>query len=809
MRPPVHLLRSPALGTAASLAIVIVLGFVPAVSAQAALSDDQVDFERHLMGLFGKMGCAAGSCHGSFQGKGGFRLSLFGYDPAKDYHALTRESYGRRINPVHADQSLLLLKATGQVEHGGGRRFALDSWQYRAFRDWITAGAVWHAGSGEVIALAIHPPELAFRKPGETVRLTARAQFKDGSAKDVTRFCEFRVHDDSVAEVAPDGAVKALKPGDTALVVAYRGNVKALRALVPLEQAAISGRHTECACYNYVDTHVFAKLRRLNMTPSDLSGDAEFLRRVTLDTIGALPTPDEVRAFLADTRNDKRKRKIDELLAHPMHAALWATKFSDITGNDTDSLEALPSQAKQSQMWHDWFRKRVAENVPYDQIVRGVLTATSRDGKPPEDWIKDVQKIGEQAQKGFETDYPQRVSLDLYWRRRTAVPLEQWGERTAAAFLGVRLECAQCHKHPTDRWTQADYRAYANLFAPVNVGVSADAKQALDAENQARAAALKAKNPKAQFVPLREVFIGPARAALTHPDTGEALPARFLGGHAPVVGRSGDQAPTGGQDPRAALVDWMVAPDNPFFARSFVNRVWGHYFGLGIVHPVDDFSLANPPSNENLLDALAKDFVAKQFDMRHLERVILNARTYQLASAPNAQNEFDQTNFSRGYVRPLMAEVVIDMINNALGAAENLGTDAPPHARAIEVGASRLPNKYVAHMFRIFGRPPRSTACDCERPLEPALPQTLFRLTDQQLLTKITAPSGRLMTLLKTKKTDDEILEELFLATLARPPDKKEKKGFAEHRTIQMDRQAAFTDALWALLNTKEFLLNH
>ncbi len=797
MRPPVHMLRCQAVGTAALLAVVIVLGFVPAVSAQATLPDDKIDFERHIMGLFGKMGCASGSCHGSFQGKGGFRLSLFGYDPEKDYHALTRESYGRRINPVNPAQSLLLLKATGQVEHGGGKRFAIDSWQYRAFRDWIAAGAVRQKGAGEVLALAIHPPEPAFSKPGETIRLTVKARFKDGSEKDVTRFCEFRAHDDSVAEVAPDGSVNALKPGDTALVVAYRGNVMALRALVPLEHATAF----KVAEVNYVDTHVFAKLRRLNMTPSDLSGDAAFLRRVTLDTLGALPTPDEVRAFLADKAPNKRAKKIDALLAHPLHAALWATKFSDITGNDTDSLEALPSQAKQSQMWHDWFRKRVAANVPYDQIVRGVLTATSRDAKQPEDWIKDVQKIDEQAQKGFATDYPGRASLDLYWRRRAAVPIEQWGERTAAAFLGIRLECAQCHRHPTDRWTQADYRAYANLFSQVNVGVSSEAKAVIDAENQAREAALKAKNPKAQFVPLREVFIGPAKAALTHPDTGETLPARVLGGPAVKV--------EPGQDPRAALVDWMVGPDNPFFARSFVNRVWGHYFGTGIVHPVDDFSLANPPSSEKLLDALAKDFIAKKFDIRHIERVILNSRTYQLAWAPNAQNRFDPTNFSRSYVRPLMAEVVIDMINDALGTAENLGNDAPPNARAIEVGASRLPNKYVSHMFRIFGRPPRSTACDCERAMEPALPQTLFRLTDKQLLDKIAAPSGRLMTLLNTKKTDDEILEELFLATLARPPDEKEKKGFAEHRKIQTDRQAAFTDALWALLNTKEFFLNH
>ncbi len=256
------------------------------VSAQDSLNAQRVDFERHIMGLFGKMGCAAGSCHGSFQGKGGFRLSLFGYDPEKDYHALTRESFGRRTNPANPNHSLLLLKTTGQVEHGGGVRFSKGSWQYRAFRDWITTGAVWQKGSGEVISMAVHPPELAFQKAGETVQLTVRAKCKDGSDEDVTSYCELRVNDDSVAEVAPDGSIKGLKPGDTSLVVAYRGNVIALRALVPLEHAATF----QAAEANYVDTHVFAKLRRLNMAPSDLTGDAEFLRRVTLDTIGALPT---------------------------------------------------------------------------------------------------------------------------------------------------------------------------------------------------------------------------------------------------------------------------------------------------------------------------------------------------------------------------------------------------------------------------------------------------------------------------------------------------------------------------------------
>jgi hypothetical protein len=437
---------------------------------------------------------------------------------------------------------------------------------------------------------------------------------------------------------------------------------------------------------------------------------------------------------------------------------LWATKLCDITGNDTASLEN-PQQlrVKRSQMWHDWLRKRVADNMPYDEIVKGVLTATSRDAMETEDWIKLTREIDEASVKGFENRYAERASLDLYWRRQQNIPIEQWGERTAAAFLGVRLECAQCHKHPLDRWTQADYRAYANLFAQVTLGTSPEAKKAIDQENNDRR-----KNPpkiggnNRQALLLREVFIGSPRTMLRHPDTNAALPAKALGGPEIPV-----QA---GADARVALFDWLRSPENPFFARSFSNRVWGHYFGIGIVHPVDDFSQANPPSNAKLLDALAKDFVEHKFDIRNLERTILNSRTYQLAAKPNASNLLDRSNYSRSYVRPMMAEVVVDTLNSALGVTENFGPDTPPNCRAIEVGATLIQNQSLMQALRIFGRPPRTSACDCQRAMEPALPQTLYRMTDPALLAKLKASNGRLETLLKSDKTDEQILEELFLA---------------------------------------------
>ncbi len=764
----------------------------------------KVDFERHVMGLFGRMGCNSGSCHGSFQGKGGFRLSLFGYEPEKDFRALTRDLSGRRIDRTDPDNSLLLLKATARVEHGGQRRFGKDSWAYRLLRTWIAQGARWKKGSGAVASLRVTPREYAFAGAGRQGALQVTARFADGTEEDVTPLCDFRANDDAVAEVTPLGGVRAVRSGDTAVVVSYRGNVVPVRVLVPGELPSGTA-YPAVPAVNYVDREVFAKLRRLNIVPSDLCDDATFLRRVTIDTVATLPTPDEVRAFVADGRPDKRARKVDELLAHPLHAALWATKFCDVTGNDTDQLEnqGQPQmRPKMSQMWHDWFRKRFAGNVPYDEIVRGVLCATTREGQDPEEYLRSFKELESAAGKGFATSYAERETLDLFWRRRQAVPPEQWGEKVAAAFLGVRLECAQCHKHPFDRWTQADYRAFANVFGRVAVGFSPEAQKLLKAETDERAKAGPPNRKGAPpMLPLREVFVGGKPRLLTDPDTGKPLPAKAPGG--PVIAAGPDE------DAREVLFEWMREPANPFFARAFANRVWAHYFGVGVVQPADDFSLANPPSNPQLLDALARAFVASGYDVRKLERDVLTSRTYQLSPLTNASNRHDRTNFSHAYVRPMMAEVVVDVVNAALGVTENIGPDAPPDCRAVEVGASRLQNPAVAYPFRIFGRPPRTSACDCERSSAPGLPQKLYLMADGTILAKLRSPQNRLAALLAAHRDDGEALEELFLATLSRPPTEKEKARFAEYRAGQKDRRKAFADTLWALVNTTEFIFNH
>ncbi len=765
---------------------------LPAGSTLAA-----VDFERHVAPLLGKAGCSTGACHGSFQGKGGLRLSLFGHEPHRDFLALSRGGMGRRVDVADPDCSLVLRKASGQVPHGGGKRFDRHSWIYAIFRAWIAAGCPYEPGSGRVARLEIVPAEQAFSRPGERVALRVHVTYADGTHADVTPFCDFRVKDDAVAMVSPQGLLRGLAPGETPVIVGYRGELAAARALVPAQH---SQPWPALQAENFIDTLVFAKLRRLRIIPSDRCGDLEFLRRVTIDTIGSLPTSAEVRAFQADPRPDKRQRKIEELLSHPLHAALWATRFCDITGCNVDAMDGPPElRAKRAKLWHDWFRRRFAANVPLDRIAHGVLCAVTREEKDVPRWVRQEANIDAALRRGFEAPYAGRAGLDLFWRRQSGdefFPLEQMAELTAAAFLGVRLECAQCHKHPFDHWTQTDYRSFANVFAQVHYGSSPQTTAAVVDYLEARR-----KDPAHAGPPLsrvQEVYIEKSHLRrLPDPETGGPLAARAPAG--PSISYE--------DDAREAFCRWLTRPDNPYFARNLVNRVWAHYFGAGLVEPMDGFSAANPPSNEHLLDALARDFAGHGYDLRRLERLLLQSRTYQLSAVPNATNARDRTNHSHAQARPMLAEVVVDVLNDALGTQEDLGSDAPPGRRAIEVASNRVQAPHLARLFQVFGRPPRAATCDCERRHDPALPQTLFLMTDPLLLEKIR--TGRLARLLAQGRTKGEIIEELFLASLSRYPDAGERRAALDHVAGASDRAAAVADVLWALINTREFILNH
>jgi hypothetical protein len=759
---------------------------------------EQVDFDRHVASLFGRLGCNAGACHGSFQGRGGLTLSLFGHDPARDYATLTRGAMGRRIDLIDPDRSLMLRKPTGQVPHEGGQRFQVGSWEYRVIRAWIAEGARRDPSRAAVARIEIRPAVLNLERPGGSGRLLIVARFADGHEADVTPFCDVQVRDDVVAQVGSAGELHALRPGDTAIVASYNGQLDSARVSVPTGRMVAVPDVPEC---DVIDREVFAKLKSLGVAPSRPASDSEFLRRVTLDVIGTLPSPQEVRAFLSDGAADKRSKKIDELLAHPMHAALWATRFLDVTGCDVTAMEGPDElRPRRARMWHDWFRKRFAENVPYSEIARGLITATSRDGASAADWAAREAARLIALKNGAGNDYASKPGLDLYWRRFAGgeyVTVEPLAERTAAAFLGVRVECAQCHKHPFDRWTQADYRAFANVFADVQFGLSPEGLSAtarlLEERRKADARGTLPPIPR-----LSESYLSerPSRR-LVDPATGRPLAPKALGG--PELGAGGD--------PRERFFAWLQKPENPYFARSFVNRVWAVYFGVGFVHPVDGFSVANPPSNARLLDALAEEFVAHGYDIRRLERSILNSRAYGRSSEPADGNIADGGNFARAEPRPMMAEVLVDALNAALGVPGDFGPDAPNGARAIEIATNRVTSPDLARVFRIFGRPARVAVCDCERPRAPALPQTLFLLTDAALLEKI--KSGRVKDLAGSDCCAAGAVEELFLATLSRLPDDEELPSALDHLRVRADRASGFADVLWALINTREFVLNH
>jgi len=696
------------------------------------------------------------------------------------------------------------------MAHDGGMRFGKDSWMYGVLRDWIARGASWTPGSGAIRKLSVTPSDFAVLSSGKPQQIQVHATFEDGSIEDITPFCDYKISDDAIAVVSPLGELTPRQPGDAGLAVLYRGSVQAIRVLVPAP--AQPGGFPNLPQANPIDREVFAKLKLLNMIPAGLAADEVFLRRIYIDTIAQLPSPAEARAFLADKDPKKREKLIDKLLAHPLHAALWATKLSDVTGNNTQALEQPQQmQVRRSQMWHDWLRKRIADNAPYDQLARDILTATSRDAMSPEEWIAFVKKIDGQATMGPTTDYPNKKTLDLFWRRQQQVPIEQWGEKVAAAFLGVRLECAQCHKHPTDRWTQDDYWAFANIFTPVvfagpNQFSSPGLKKLADAENKARRDAV-ASDPKKknQVVPIREMFIAARGNNKGRPNPANRKTAEPKALAGPVI------AVKPGDDPRGPLAEWITSPENPFFARSFANRVWAHYFGVGIVNPVDDFSLANPPTNPRLLNALAESFVKSGYDLRKLERSILMSRTYQLGYETNDSNRLDKNNYSHAFIRPLMAEQVVDVLNSALGVDETFtGQEvAPKGTKMVEVGASRLSNGNLAYVLRIFGRPPRTTACDCERAMEPALPQTLFRMSDPNMLAKFSTGTGRAAKIAKAKLSDEAVVEDLFLAALTRQPNADEKATALNHFQQTKNRTDAVADLLWALVNTREFILNH
>ncbi len=730
-----------------------------------------VSFRHDFIAAVNVAGCNAGACHGIPSGRGGFKLSLRGYDPAADFLELTHSASGRRTNRFDADASLILKKGLGLVAHAGGPRLlSVNPIPQQIFRAWLTEGLRDDpANLPELVKIEVEPHNRVQLAPARTQQLAVLAHFADGSVRDVTRLTAFSSSDDGIASVDANGFVEMKQAGEAAILCRYLGIIECARLtyLEPRAEFAWSNPPAQ----NYVDQHVFAKLKLLNLVPAELCTDEEFIRRVFLDLAGILPTPDECRTFLADAVPDKRARLIDQLLERPEFAEFLTYKWLDVLRSNR-----LTIQIKGSYAYHQWLRSHIERNTPWNEVVKEQLTASgSTFANPPANY--------------FRGPYNNGAPL--------ARDAQNLAEGTAQLFFGIRLQCAKCHNHPFERWTQNDYFHMAAFFAQV--------KAKPDEQ-------YPGSPPRPYPWQLREnalVVYSAGREEITNPATGKAMAPKVLGMPAP------DVAP--GADRRVMLAEQVTSPANPHFARSTVNRLWFHLLGRGIVDPPDDFRDSNPSANDELLDALARDFIDHKFDVKQIIRTIANSRTYQLSSHANPANPPDEKYFSHALVKRkrLTAELLLDAICTATGAPEEFA-GMPPGTRAVQLPDGQViytGGQYASwdrHPFlKAFGQPAREAACECERESDVNLARALEMRNGEYLLAKLRVPDNRLGRLLAAKLPDADIITELFLATLSRLPLAEESRAALEHVANTADKRAAWEDIQWALLNTNEFLFRH
>lgn len=781
-------------------------------------SGEAPNFQRHIVPLLGRLGCNGRSCHGSFQGRGGFRLSMFGYDFDLDHKALLAGDPAR-VNVDKMDTSQVLTKPTSEDEHGGGKRFAPGGWEDRTLRAWIKAGAKQDSKSaGLFLRLDIVPREVNFTRLDERAPLKAYAHWSDGTVEDVTCLTRFSSNDDVVARVTPAGEISAAGRGDTSIICSYDRAVVSVPITLPVSEQS-GERYPNVPTPTRVDELVVAKLKKLGIVPSPVIDDATFLRRVSLDITGTLPVPDEVRAFLADASPDKRRRKIDELLERPAYAVLWAAKLCDITGlNAPLQLGNTEFAAAVGGQWQTWMERKVRDNVPYDDLVEGLVLAVSR--RPGETYDDFSLRMSSYVRKKDPLDFTAERHMPWYWYRGNLAMPEEKSLGFAYSFLGVRLDCAQCHKHPFDVWTQQDFQQFTGCFERIRSGISPDFAEAqkkliadLGIVKATTAAERRGKYKKVseagERAPWGEIYIAPTADA---PGSGRPTnkPKEFAHLKPKILG--GEVLADGVPDPRLPLMTWLRDKNNPYFAKAWVNRVWAMYFGRGIVDPPDDLNLANPPSNKELLDELARDFIAHDFDMKWLHRTIAGSRTYQLSRETNPTNRKDERNFSRALVRRLPAEVAVDALLQATGdrkRLETVATDARNRRIGLQPTADLSRTEYS---LAVFGKPLRIVNCDCEREAEPSLLQSIFLRNDADTLAAINRTDGWLKEL--AKKPDllgspETLVREAYLRTLSREPRPQELTRSLAHMAKATTPLDGLSDVLWALLNTQEFITNH
>jgi len=769
-----------------ALAVVSVL---VASSSTRAAAAQPVSFRNDVMAVLSKAGCNNGPCHGNRSGKGGFKLSLRGEDPDADYAALVQGIAGRRLNFNAPHESLLLLKPTTTVPHEGKLRFERGSREYEILRRWIADRAPDdNARVPKLARLEVSPASAVLYAPKDRAQIKVIARFADGSKRDVTALAVYEAVN-MVAEVSRDGLVTRKSPGETTVLVRYLDR-QAPVSLAFVPERPHFKRGTSPPENNFIDRHVFAKLRTVRLNASPLCADEVFCRRAYLDLLGILPTANEARAFVADRRTDKRARLIDTLLERPEFAEFWALKWLDLLHADERTLDAKGIRA-----FHGWIRASLATNKPLDQFTRELVAARgSTYAEPPANYYRALRTPVERA------------------------------EAAAQVFLGTRLQCAQCHNHPYERWTQDDYHDWTGVFARVRYKVL---------ENRRRD-----DNDGHEFIGEQIVFLT-NNAAHTNPRTTKPAKPRFLGEKSSLATTAksrpnenkrpsaspsplnGERAGARGEtteetsapDELQRLSRWLTRPDNPLFARAQVNRVWFHLMGRGLVDPVDDFRATNPASHPELIDALTTEFVRNGFDLRSLIRLIMNSRTYQLASKPAPGSEDDAANYSHIIVRRLSAEQLLDCESQAAGVTLEfkgwpVGTRAAqvPTVR-VQSGSNKRRLGQTDLFLRAFGKPPRQLATECERSCEPAMSQAFQLISGPMTQEFLSDSDNRLGSLLRSGKPDREILDDLFWSVLTRPPTDAEQTRLGRLLSSAPDKRVALEDILWALLNSKEFIL--
>ncbi len=695
-----------------------------------------VNFKNEIVPIFTKLGCNAGGCHGKSDGQNGFRLSLLGFYPDDDYEFLVHEDRGRRIFLSDPEFSLIVQKPANVLPHGGGKRLDRDSYEYQLLTRWIGQGTPYGNEEDPTIErIEVVPPvrEMNF---GASQQLSVLAHYSDGTARDVTRLASYEPNHEEMASCDHNGRITMRDvPGEVAIMVRFAGQVSVFRSILP-QGLPVEKTPPE---KNFIDQLAFAKLKQLGIPPSDLCDDTTFIRRVTVDIAGRLPTINETNQFVADTNPDKRDNLVDRLVDSSGYADYFANKWSNVLRNKRRNNNDLPYTYR----FHAWIRRALRENMPYDQFVRSVLTATGEaESHPPVAWYREVRTSTAQM------------------------------EDTAQLFLGMRLACAKCHHHPFERWSQQDYYGFEAFFTQTAMKNSKYNRQT----NIPDMVYVKAVAPKSR-----------------NPRSGLDVPPTPLGGE-PL------EVPTY-KDARHQLVDWMAEPGNPFFARALVNRYWKHFFGKGIVDPEDDLRVTNPPSNPELLDALAKNFVDQKFDLKHLVRTICKSNVYQLSSDPTELNINDKQNFSRFYPRRFPAEVLNDAVNSVAISTTNFG-GIPQGTTAVQ-----LPdNGFNSYFLDVFGKPEAESACECERSVEANLSQSLHLLNSSDMQNRLQRGGGRSQRLARdTERSEEDKIRELYLAAFSREPTAEERSFVIEKITSYTNKQHAWEDVMWAIFNAKEF----